>query len=272
MARNGLGGETVAREPYGFEKKPLLGGGFLRLEQSTAKPWQKEDINTLLRRHHPELGREPIKYGPTGPKPLTFTDDEWNIGLELAETEDERLNAVRGRFNAAVALIVNGCADGSLVSFLRPRPGGGMSAPLSTDKWWSEQIGTRLYWCQMDPSEPFGRGVGGDAYQYIYISRNSLDHFKQKLAGKMEKAEPEPEAAPALVTPLPTENSGGTVAKKTSSQREAIDRAVKELWDGQPPQGLTVERRDERIQQFAKTHELSVPSSRTIRRHFQSGH
>lgn len=66
------------------------------------------------------------------------------------------------------------------------------------------------------------------------------------------------------------ENSSGSPSpKKSSSQRETIDRAIKELWGGHPPQGLTVERRDERIRQFAQANGLSVPSPRTIRRHLQ---
>lgn len=54
----------------------------------------------------------------------------------------------------------------------------------------------------------------------------------------------------------------------SSAQQAAAARAVRELWGGAVPAGLTNTRRDEEIQAFARKHSLAVPSERTIRRFF----
>lgn len=53
-----------------------------------------------------------------------------------------------------------------------------------------------------------------------------------------------------------------------SAQQAAAARAVEELWGGKVPAGLTVDRRDEEIREFARKHKIAVPSERTIRRYF----
>lgn len=80
----------------------------------------------------------------------------------------------------------------------------------------------------------------------------------------------------ALADLLGPRSSGGPEtnppkAEKTekSAQRAATARAVRDLWDGVVPDGLTVERRDELIIDFARKNALAVPSERTIRRYFK---
>ncbi|WP_027151526.1 hypothetical protein [Mesorhizobium sp. WSM2561] len=133
------GTEPLAAEPFNFRRIPLLGGKVLRQSQSQVTPSDKERINMLLRQHRPEMGRPLREYGPYGPKPLIFSDDEWEAGLDLAEDVDMDLTAMHRHFNTVVSIIVEACANGSLLAALRPRPGGRMSDPLPVDAWHTEK-------------------------------------------------------------------------------------------------------------------------------------
>ncbi|MER8831537.1 hypothetical protein [Mesorhizobium sp. M0909] len=176
------GAEPISNDPFNFPRIPLLGGKLGRLTQSSAKPWQKESINSLLRKHRPEFGRTPVEYRAYGPKPLVFSEDEWSAGLDLAEQADESLTALRARFDGAVAHIVRACAEGELVSALRPKEGGKMSDPLPAHMWHTERAAVRFDWGQMNPHKPFDSGVGGDAYQFVYFGRESLDRLKASIS------------------------------------------------------------------------------------------
>ena len=52
---------------------------------------------------------------------------------------------------------------------------------LSPAAWNTERIWARFFFCQMNPRDPFGIGVAGDDYQYIFVSRESLDRYLADL-------------------------------------------------------------------------------------------
>ncbi|RWQ21572.1 hypothetical protein [Mesorhizobium sp.] len=184
------GDEPASSDPSGFFRAPLLNGGVVRLSQSSAKPWQKDKIDKLLRWHRPDLERKPIEHGPYGPKPLVFSDDEWEAGLDLVDWEDEGLSAMRGRFNSVVALIVDACAQGVLVSALRPIEGGKISEPMPPHMWQTERAPVRFCRGQMNPRKPFELAVSGDGFQYVYFSKESLDALLRELS---DAANPAPD-------------------------------------------------------------------------------
>ncbi|MER9159099.1 hypothetical protein [Mesorhizobium sp. M0778] len=251
-----VGTEPVSPDPYGLPKLTLPDGRIIRLSQSSAKPGQKQSINTLLLKYRPDLGRKPAEYGAYGPKPLIFTDEEWDAGLDLAAQADGELIAQRWRFNETVALMSRACGEGKLVSALRPKQGGKMSDPLPVYLWHTEpeRAAIRFDWGQMNPAKPFDYALGGDAFHYLYFGEESLD---------------------ALLRSLPAPGADKTGAPETqrrqTSQGAAIDRALAEIpqWGGNVPRGLAPKKRDAQIQEFAKAYGLSIPDQRTIRRHLK---
>jgi hypothetical protein len=56
--------------------------------------------------------------------------------------------------------------------------------------------------------------------------------------------------------------------KAASAQQAAAHRAVQELWEGSVPAGLTVDKRNAQIQQFARERGLAPPSDKTLQRFF----
>jgi hypothetical protein len=54
-----------------------------------------------------------------------------------------------------------------------------------------------------------------------------------------------------------------------SAQRESINAALRALWDGTPPKGIQVKRRDDQIQGWQKDNGRVVTSQRTNRRFFR---
>lgn len=252
------GTEPLAAEPFNFRRIPLLGGQVLRQSQSQVTPSDKERINMLLRQHRPEMDRPLPEYGPYGPKPLIFSHEEWEAGLDLAEDVDKDLTAMHRRFNAVVSNIVEACANGSLLAALRPKQGGKMGDPLPPHLWHTEpaRAAVRFVWGQMhpDPQKAFEYAVGGDAFHYLYFGRESLDALLRSLAAPAADKRDAPETQ-----------------RRQTSQGAAIERALIEIpqWGGKVPRGLAPKKRDAQIQEFAKAHELSIPDSRTIRRHLK---
>ncbi|RWO45970.1 MAG: hypothetical protein EOS11_10270 [Mesorhizobium sp.] len=71
--------------------------------------------------------------------------------------------------------------------------------------------------------------------------------------------------SPAPVSPVATADEPEI---ETSAQRATIVRAMRELWNGAIPLGLTKKKRDGAIEAFARDNAITVPSTRTIRRFF----
>lgn len=172
------GAEPIAPEPLDLPCLVLPDGTMMHLlSQERANQWQKMQIHDLLSSHRPDFDRGPMEFGPFG---LEFSDHEWTAGLEVAREVDIERRKVKQRYSEVVARIVEALRDGSLISALRPLSGGRISEPLDAHVWNTEKTENRFYWCQMNPLNPFGIGVGGDAYQFIFVSRQSLDNM---LAG-----------------------------------------------------------------------------------------
>lgn len=87
-----------------------------------------------------------------------------------------------------------------------------------------------VYWRNPESPAPLG---------WLYISRESIDRL-----------------------------DGSLKTHRRSAQRASIERALKELWGGQVPEGLVVDKRNAAIQDFARSHSIAVPSKKTLQRHF----
>jgi hypothetical protein len=243
------GREPVTPEPYSLMFGTLPNGTLVPLPISMAKPFHKEQVHYLLRKHRPDFGRGLIEHGPMGRKPLEFTQEEWTAGLQIASQIDAERLTLRARYFKVIAVLGTGLAEGHLISALRPIAGGNMSAPLDPNAWNTERAGARYFWCQMDPGDPFGAAVGGDRYQYIFLARTSLDRFTESI-GKNEST-------------LRDDNS----AKPPQTAMQAgIEEAIRTLWPNGIPKAMMSKERETAIQKQVKGATGRVPSARSIQR------
>ncbi|QKC81519.1 hypothetical protein [Mesorhizobium sp. NZP2077] len=185
------GTEPTTANPLDLRRTVLPNGSTFAPSQAVASRTVKETINALLRKFRPEFERKPVVYGPHGPEPLSFSTEEWQVGIELAEAANQKLVSAQKRLNDAIASIISACAEGHLISALRPKAGGRIGDPLPNYVWHTEHAANRFFWCQMSPNNPFGYSVvGGDGHQYIFFSRDSLDGYSRLLA---DASRPEPD-------------------------------------------------------------------------------
>ena len=153
-----------------------------------------------------------------------MSDEAWREGLALARGLDQKQAPLRERFATVQRAIVDGLAEGRLISVVRPLAGGGFSEPLEATLWNTERIGSRFFWCQMDPKRPFGPAVGGDRYQYIYIAASGLE---QLLRRRAHQGDP-------VSTALAEKKCGkwlrelmlASPKKRTASKRELLAQAM----------------------------------------------
>jgi hypothetical protein len=127
-----------------------------------------------------------------------FSQDEWRDGISLAEAENQDRKARRSRFASVIALVKQASLDGELITALRPVAGGLVGDPLPVHVWNTENYQPRFHLCQMKPSDPFSNGLAGVGFQYILVSRESLDKFLAKLV-----APPPPSKTDKLVRAAP---------------------------------------------------------------------
>jgi len=150
-------------------------GGALIPSAGTAYPWQKLNIDRLLRKRRPDFGRpEPVR-GRFGIKVAEFTEEQWYAGLKLAQEADKASMVIRNRFATVTGTLVDALREGSLNSALRPVKGGAYSPVLPPSMWNAESFRERFRLCQMNDSDPFGIGIAGDRFQLIFVDIQGLD-------------------------------------------------------------------------------------------------
>ena len=147
----------------------------------------------LLRSHRPDLVEPVITeraslYGRLS-DPVLSTE-QWKVAAELSAKEVMQRGPVLQRQQAVVREIVRRCEAGELMSYGRPVKGGNL-ADLSRATWRTELLAARVTQCQINPSDPFGSGIGGVNYSYIFLGRLSLD----KLIGSLSGPSIDPSAA-----------------------------------------------------------------------------
>jgi hypothetical protein len=118
-----------------------------------------------------------------------FSPEEWRDGIDFAHAANASINAQRGRFSAVRTAIAKAGLAGELDMALRQVAGGNVGPVLPVHVWNTERYQQRFHLCQMSPSDPFGLGLAGPGFQYIFVSRESLDKFLSKLAPPAPKTE-----------------------------------------------------------------------------------
>jgi hypothetical protein len=131
----------------------------------------------LLLKHHPEFGRQPLKWsrGPFGSMPpsVKFTGLEWEAARAIvAKDHEQKMPGVR-RFSQVKNKIIQLAEAGLLITAIREKAGGDPT-PIPRVWWNSERIHNRFDLCQLNPNDPYGQGSAGDRYQWIFVTRESL--------------------------------------------------------------------------------------------------
>jgi hypothetical protein len=180
-------GECLHGEKWTGEEPTTPVDPALSPYRSSAAQWHQTLMHDLLRKHRPEFKRKPIGHGYFGWEVPPFTDDEWGAALVIASRIAEERRPKLTRFANTQWSLRDALAEGLLISALRPTSGGAFSAPLPPAVWNTERLSHRFFFCQMNPRDPFGAGVAGDSYQYVFVSRPTLDRYLAALRNSSVK-------------------------------------------------------------------------------------
>ena len=107
------------------------------------------------------------------------------------------------RFSRVKATIIQLAETEQLATALRPKLGGD-PVPVHRSLWNSERTDVRFHYCGMSRREPFGNGVWGDCFEYIFVTRESLDRCIAALtAPRQIESAPAGPAPPEAMAPKP---------------------------------------------------------------------
>lgn len=189
------GNEPTTPSPYDFWLR--VGARVSPLPQSQATQHQKLQMHRVISEHCPQFKLDPVRSGSWGPQPIKFSDEEWSAGQKAANAIDAGNAAALQRFAEAKLFLVSALLDGRVIARLRPIRGGAFGNPIPAHDWNGENIWSRFCWGQMNPHDPFGGGVGGDAYQYVYVERRSLEALLNSAGGSEEETTTVPSGIPS---------------------------------------------------------------------------
>jgi hypothetical protein len=176
--------------------------------------------HNLLLKHHPEFGRQPLKWsrGPFSSMPTSvkFSRLEWEAARAIVTKHNERKMPGVRRFFEARDRIIQLAEAGLLITAIRERAGGDPT-PVPCAWWNSERIRNRFDCCQLNPSDPYGLGSSGDRYQWIFVTRESL----MSCAGSMssyDEQHPKSMATTPASEPSPSEDQGKPQRRLTAAK------------------------------------------------------
>jgi hypothetical protein len=134
----------------------------------------------LLIKFHPESALSPTEKPSLNPEsnvrivPLSlpgFTAVEW----ESLQILIRQHNEAPDRFDRVAFAIATLCRTGRLEMGLRPVEGGLVAGNQPISIWQTEGWHSRFHRCRMNPNKPFSSAIDGKDYQYIFLTRTSLD-------------------------------------------------------------------------------------------------
>jgi hypothetical protein len=109
--------------------------------------------------------------------------------------------------------IIQFAEEEKLITAIRPVAGGDPVA-VHRSFWNSERLTVRFHFCQMNPRDPFGYGVAGDGFCWIFVTRESLEKCVSALAGLSRAASVEAPREPESTSPE------AAVPKKTRGRKK----------------------------------------------------
>ncbi|MGO4135007.1 hypothetical protein ACEQ6A_10645 [Rhizobium brockwellii] len=286
------GTENVSPDLYAL--KSTINGFDFPLSSLDAKPWQRRLIHELVASRRPEFGRQyTIHYGATGEVMPKFSNDEWAAGIQEAKKIDAEREPKLQRREASRRFIKKAILDGRLSFVLLPKRGGAFSPPQDRS-WWNVKDHDRIfYWCQMNPQDPTGNGVGGDSFRYVFVDESELNAITaapEKLhASNGEDTLSRRLQAPSDDNPTTIEDDGHLTMETTPAAAEVdtviipgadgfeftaterdIHAAIQAVWQGGPTPSAkgqlqaAVDKYLKSTLQYTKT-----PDPRTYQRYFK---
>ena len=142
---------------------------------------------------------------------------------------DRARSAAQGRSDFVVSEIVRNCEGGTLLSYCRAVRGGAMR---QIPEWqWNGAVGARFYCCEMSIKEPFSRAIAGGNHCFIFIERNSLDHFLATQPFAVIPHGDDLHLSPYLKVMLHVVRNW-SIGPENQHTKEAIQQAMVEAWAG----------------------------------------
>ncbi|TIL29357.1 hypothetical protein [Mesorhizobium sp.] len=222
-----------------------------------AKYSQQSRAASLLLLHRPDLvprDLESIEGNANRPPRIIFTDEQWRAAVDVAAELSRASAGEVFRAQGARLAVREHAAFGRLPTFAQGDDG--EFHQIKRDRWNTPRVQHWLTGYKISPADAYG-GFTVDVRLnlWIFVGRESLDSLLRSLAA-----------------PAADKTDAPETQRRQTSQGAAIERALIEIpqWGGKVPRGLAPKKRDAQIQEFAKAHELSIPDSRTIRRHLRS--
>lgn len=206
------------------------------------------EANNVLARYKPELGRKIIR-GRGLLDAEELSRDDWRVAQEtVRKVNEEKLVAIN-RFKRVSAEIVNGAESGRLSTATRPLRGGEFS-PIPASYWNIDDPSSRFFFCQLNPLFPFGIGVKGDDFCWIFVTRESLESLIARLKNR-------PQVDPAndrqIDVQIPNDVECYELVSLPGKKQQAVFRALHEAWkDGRIPKLLTISQIQDKIDPIVK--------------------
>lgn len=202
--------------------------------------------NNILARHKPESGRKPI-LGMGLPVASQLTEDEWEQARLVVRKINQDTKPGIDRFRRVRDEVVNRSESGQLETATRPTNGGDFS-PIPASYWNIDDSSRRFFFCQLNPLFPFGSGVAGADFCWIFVTRGSLASL---LAGL--KSPPQGSADDHREVPPTIDAECYELVSLPGKKQQLVFRALHEAWkDGRIPRLLTIAQIQERIDPIVK--------------------
>jgi hypothetical protein len=140
---------------------------------------------------------------------------EFSAALADIKRRNAELKPIFDRLRAVHECIIIRAESGELETAVR-KPGGEMHH--LPPRIWNGRVEQRFFWCRMSVRKPFGLAMDGDAFDWIFIPRPSLDALLRSLDGSAPDAEIAPSPAlPVHLAPIePLELASAEVAARAA--------------------------------------------------------
>jgi len=160
--------------------------------------WRAKLAHDLLVKQHPEFNRQQQKgYRHS----FEFTGTEWMAAVMIIKKQNEQQMPGVRRFSEVLGQIIHLAEAGLLITAIREKVGGDPT-PIPRRWWNSERIRGRFDYCQLNPDDPYGLGIAGDRYQWIFVTRESLMSCAPGAFAEDEQASKSVVTAPAVTVSL----------------------------------------------------------------------
>jgi hypothetical protein len=173
----------------------------------------------------------------------SFTTEQWSAAQAAVRRQQKERAPALQRLSQVQLNIVKRCESGELISAIRSRAGGDMRE-VPRDWWNTESWHNRFTMCQLNPEQPFGIGVAGDNYCWIFFTRESLDKYLQKVSPPATAGQEKAAVAElARVLKANRNLTRGEARKHLESTGRIGTRAFQRIWPlareaaGLPPGG-----------------------------------